>query len=136
MKSPAPLDVRTDGRGLYEITQDVSALVSEVGVCTVFIRHTSASLLIQENADPSVQSDLLAWLDRAVPQADAPEMGYLTHRAEGPDDMPAHIKAAFLPVSLQIPVADHQLALGRWQGIFVVEHRSAPQRRQVMVLCR
>ncbi len=98
---------------------------------TLFVRHTSCSLLIQENADPSVQTDLLAFLDRLAPPADDASMRWITHRSEGPDDMPAHIKAALLPTSLQIPVEDGRLALGTWQGIYLVEHRSAPHRRQV-----
>ena len=124
--------VATSGPGLYEITRDVARWVCGTGVCTLFIRHSSASLLIQENADPDVRRDLLAWLDRTVPQADHPDMAYLTHLTEGPDDMPAHIKASFLPVSLQIPVTDGRLALGTWQGIYVVEHRHAPHRRTVV----
>jgi len=88
-------------------------------------------LLIQENADPAVQRDLAAYFDRLVPLADDPSMAYLTHTAEGPDDMPAHIKAAMLPVSLQVPVRDGRLALGNWQGLYLFEHRHRPHRRQV-----
>lgn len=95
------------------------------------IRHTSASLLIQENADPDVQTDLLAWLDRLAPPADAPSMRWITHLSEGPDDMPAHIKAAVLPTFLQVPVRAGQMLLGRWQGIYLVEHRTRPHRREV-----
>ena len=98
---------------------------------TVFVRHTSCSLLIQENADPDVQTDLAAYFRRLVPPADDPSMDYLRHRAEGPDDMPAHIKAAMMPVSLQIPVADGHMLLGTWQGIYLVEHRDRPHRRRV-----
>ena len=123
--------IATRGPGLYDFTRDVADWASGTGLLTLFIRHTSASLLIQENADPEVQSDLLAYLDRLVPPSDHPSMSYLTHTYEGPDDMPAHIKAALLPVSLQIPVSDGRLALGRWQGIYLVEHRRAPHRRQV-----
>lgn len=123
--------IATRGPGLYDFTRDVADWASGTGLLTLFIRHTSASLLIQENADPEVQSDLLAYLDRLVPPADDPSMSYLTHTYEGPDDMPAHIKAALLPVSLQIPVSDGRLALGRWQGIYLVEHRRAPHQRQV-----
>ncbi|MCP6324245.1 secondary thiamine-phosphate synthase enzyme YjbQ, partial [Klebsiella pneumoniae] len=88
-------------------------------------------LLIQENADPDVQHDLLGWLDRIAPPADHPSMSWLRHRDEGPDDMPAHLKAAVLPVSLQVPVAAGRMMLGTWQGIYLVEHRRAPHRRQI-----
>ena len=99
---------------------------------TLFVRHTSCSLLIQENADPDVQRDLDAFFRRLVPSANDPAMGYLVHRAEGPDDMPAHIKAALTPVSLSIPVMGGRLALGTWQGIYLFEHRQAPHRREVV----
>jgi secondary thiamine-phosphate synthase enzyme len=95
------------------------------------VRHTSASLLIQENADPDVQTDLQAFFARLVPPSDDPAMGYLMHTLEGPDDMPAHIKAAMMPVSLSIPVAGGALRLGTWQGIYLFEHRTAPHRRTV-----
>ncbi|MBA4489284.1 secondary thiamine-phosphate synthase enzyme YjbQ [Paracoccus sp. S1E-3] len=123
----------THGVGFYEITSDVAQMLSGQGdgLLTLLIRHTSASLLIQENADPDVRTDLLAWLDRLAPSADAPQMGWITHRLEGPDDMPAHIKAAVLPTSLQIPVRAGQMLLGRWQGIYLVEHRTRPHRREV-----
>lgn len=124
--------ISTRGPGLYEFTGDVARWVRGTGLCTLFIRHTSASLLIQENADPDVSDDLVDWMDRLVPPATSPQMAFLSHVAEGPDDMPAHIKAALLPVSLQIPVTKGVLALGTWQGIFVYEHRSAPHRRQVV----
>lgn len=101
---------------------------------TLIVQHTSASLLIQENADPEVQADLLAWLDRLAPPADDPSMGWITHRYEGPDDMPAHLKAAVLPTTLQIPVDRGRMILGRWQGIYLVEHRRAPHRRQVVAM--
>lgn len=129
------LTIQTSGPGLTEITEPVGRLAREApdGVVNLLIRHTSASLLIQENADPDVQVDLLAWLDRLVPPASHPDMSYLTHTLEGPDDMPAHIKAALLPVSLSVPVMDGRLLLGTWQGIYVVEHRSRPHRRQVVV---
>ena len=130
------LTVQTGGPGCHDITDRIAGWLGEIaaaeGVVTVFLRHTSASLLIQENADPDVQRDLLAWLDRLAPQADAPSMGWITHRAEGPDDMPAHIKAAVLPTSLQIPVAGGRMVLGTWQGIYLVEHRRAPHRREVV----
>ena len=126
--------VQTQGPGLYPMTRDVAHWVSggpKEGLLTLFVRHTSCSLLIQENADPEVQDDLVAWLGRFVPSADAPEMSYLRHRAEGPDDMPAHIKAAHLPVSLQIPVLNGRMRLGNWQGIYIFEHRAHPHRREV-----
>lgn len=123
--------IATRGPGLYDFTRDVAAWVRGTGLLTLFVRHTSCSLLIQENADPDVRRDLLAFLQRLVPPADDPSMSYLVHRDEGPDDMPAHIKAALLPVSLQIPVTDGRMALGTWQGIYLVEHRSAPHHRHV-----
>lgn len=130
------LTVQTGGPGCHDITDRIAGWLGEIaaaeGVVTVFLRHTSASLLIQENADPDVQRDLLAWLDRLAPPADAPSMGWITHRAEGPDDMPAHVKAAVLPTSLQIPVAGGRMVLGTWQGIYLVEHRRAPHRREVV----
>lgn len=130
------LTVQTGGPGCHDITDRIAGWLGEIaaaeGVVTVFLRHTSASLLIQENADPDVQRDLLAWLNRLAPPADAPSMGWITHRAEGPDDMPAHIKAAVLPTSLQIPVAGRRMVLGTWQGIYLVEHRRAPHRREVV----
>jgi secondary thiamine-phosphate synthase enzyme len=127
--------IATQGPGLYEVTGEVArwlagAQVRE-GLLTLFLRHTSASLLIQENADPDVQRDLRAFFERLVPPADAPEMAYLRHRAEGPDDMPAHIKAAMMPVSLSVPVRDGRMVLGTWQGLYVVEHRRAPHRRRL-----
>lgn len=122
----------TNGPGFYEFTRDVADWVRGTGLCTLFIRHTSASLLIQENADPSVRDDLIEYLDRLAPEATDPSMTFLSHRAEGPDDMPAHIKAALLPINLQIPVTKGRLALGTWQGIYLVEHRSGVFRRQVV----
>ena len=127
--------ISTSGQGLYEITAQVADWVRQsgvdIGLLTLFIRHTSASLLIQENADPEVQSDLLHYFQRLVPPSTDPSMSYLTHTYEGPDDMPAHIKAAMMPVSLSIPVTDGRLALGTWQGIYVFEHRNAPHVRRV-----
>lgn len=129
------LAIETRGAGLYEFTDAVARFVREtvvdIGLLTLFVRHTSCSLLIQENADPDVQRDLRAFFSRLVPPADDPAMAYLTHRAEGPDDMPAHIKAAVLPVSLSIPVSGGRLALGTWQGIYLFEHRASPHRREV-----
>ncbi len=102
------------------------------GLLTLFIQHTSASLLIQENADPEVQSDLTAYFHRLVPPSTDPAMSYLTHTYEGPDDMPAHIKAAMMPTSLGIPVQNGSMMLGTWQGIYVVEHRLRPHTRRVV----
>jgi secondary thiamine-phosphate synthase enzyme len=120
-------------RGLTEITDDVRRIVRASGVrqglCTVYIRHTSASLVIQENADPAVQRDLEAFLSRLVPEDD----DLYTHRAEGEDDMPSHVKTALTRTSEQVPVHDGQPVLGTWQGIYVWEHRKRPHRREVVV---
>lgn len=125
--------VATPGRGLHEITARVQAAVKksgvEEGLCTVFVRHTSASLVIQENADPSAKRDLERWLDRLVPDGDP----FYRHDTEGPDDMPAHIKAALTSVSLSIPVRRGALALGTWQGIYLWEHRLQGSRREVVL---
>jgi secondary thiamine-phosphate synthase enzyme len=128
--------IETHGPGMEEFTRDVARWVAGTGdgLVTLMVRHTSASLLIQENADPEVQEDLVEWLDRTVPGADHPSMAWLRHTAEGPDDMPAHVKAALLPVSLQIPVAGGRMRLGTWQGIYLVEHRLRPHRRKVAAL--
>lgn len=125
--------VFTQGQGLYEFTDDVRRWLSgkQDGLLTLMVQHTSASLLIQENADPDVQRDLLAFFQRNVPPSTDPSMAYLRHTAEGPDDMPAHIKAAVLPVSLGIPVKAGQMMLGQWQGIYLFEHRDAPHTRRV-----
>lgn len=125
-------EILTRGQGLYEFTRDVAGWVQGSGVLTLFIRHTSASLLIQENADPEVQVDLKNYFARLVPPTTDPSMSYLTHTYEGPDDMPAHIKASLLPVSLTIPVMDGKLALGKWQGIYLFEHRDRPHTREVV----
>ena len=123
----------TRGTGLYEFTPQVVDWVAGQGdgLLTLFVRHTSCSLLIQENADPEVQTDLQAFFERLVPPSDHPSVAYLRHTYEGPDDMPAHIKAAMMPVSLQVPVEGGRLALGTWQGIYLFEHRHAPHRRDV-----
>jgi secondary thiamine-phosphate synthase enzyme len=125
--------IETPGEGLHEITGQVAAAVAESGVeeglCTLFIRHTSASLTIQENADPSARRDLERWLARLVREDDP----LYTHTSEGPDDMPSHIRAALTATSLGIPVIDGKLGLGTWQGIFVWEHRRRPHRREVLV---
>lgn len=129
--------IPTSGPGLYEFTDKAASFVDEAdiraGLLTLFVRHTSCSLLIQENADPDVRRDLDQFFLRLVPPADDPSMDYLVHRLEGPDDMPAHIKAALTAVSLSIPVMDGRLALGTWQGIYLFEHRSAPHRREVVL---
>ncbi len=125
--------IKTDGQALYEFTDDVAAWVEGQGdgLLTLLVQHTSASLLIQENADPDVQHDLLAYFARLVPPSDAPQLAYLRHVMEGPDDMPAHIKAAVLPVSLSVPVVRGRMRLGTWQGIYLFEHRDAPHVRQI-----
>ncbi|ATG34964.1 secondary thiamine-phosphate synthase enzyme [Phaeobacter piscinae] len=132
----AEFTVTTRGQALYEITDQIAPWVQESGrsqgLLTLFVQHTSCSLLIQENADPEVQGDLLAYLSRLVPPASDPSMAYLRHTYEGPDDMPAHIKAALLPVSLSIPVRDGRPALGTWQGIYLFEHRDAPHSRRLI----
>lgn len=126
--------IRTKGSGLYEFTSEVTQWLGQVakdGLLTLFVRHTSCSLLIQENADPEVQTDLRAFFERLVPPSDHPSMSYLRHTYEGPDDMPAHIKAALLPVSLSIPVVQGRPCLGTWQGIYLFEHRTAPHQRRI-----
>lgn len=134
---PAPfvreIVVRATRQGLHEFTREVERLIAESGVsdglCTLFIRHTSASLLIQENADPSARADLERWLNRLVPERDP----LYTHTDEGPDDMPSHIKAALTQTSLSIPVLRSRLALGTWQGIYLWEHRAKPSDRRIVV---
>lgn len=131
----AGFTVATRAPGLVEITDTVAAWVAEGGedgLLTLFVRHTSCSLLIQENADPSARRDLETFLGRLVPPADDPANRWMTHRAEGPDDMPAHVKAALLPVALTIPVSAGRMLLGTWQGIWLWEHRSQPHRRTVV----
>ena len=125
--------LQTRGAGLYEFTSQVARWLSAQGdgLLTLMVRHTSASLLVQENADPDVQRDLQTYFARLVPRSDHPSMSYLTHTMEGPDDMPAHIKAAMMPVSLTIPVANGTMRLGTWQGIYLFEHRDAPHNRTV-----
>ena len=123
----------TAGQGLWEITSDVQAVITgsgaDTGLCTLFMRHTSASLLIQENADQSARQDLESWLNRLVPEADS----LYTHTYEGPDDMPAHIKSMLTQTNLAIPFTDSRLLLGTWQGIFLWEHRHRSHTRQVIV---
>jgi secondary thiamine-phosphate synthase enzyme len=124
--------VPTKGRGLYDVTAEVAALVAgsgiETGLCTVFLRHTSASLVVQENADSAVLRDLERWLERL-----APEDASYEHDAEGPDDMPAHLRSAVTASSISIPVTAGALALGTWQALYVWEHRRAPHRRELVV---
>jgi secondary thiamine-phosphate synthase enzyme len=125
--------IATSGPGLYEFTGEAVRWTAGGGdgLLTLFVRHTSCSLLVQENADPSVRDDLAAFLRRLVPRGDAPSMDWLTHTLEGPDDMPAHIRAMLLPVSLSVPVLGGRLRLGTWQGLYLVEHRDRPHRREV-----
>ncbi|OLF73878.1 secondary thiamine-phosphate synthase [Maricaulis sp. W15] len=131
------LRVQTTGPGLYEITRPAANFAREHpasdALLTVFVRHTSCSLVIQENADPDVQRDLHAFFRRLVPSGDDPSMAWLTHTTEGPDDMPAHIKAALTQTSIGIPVADGELLLGTWQGVYLFEHRDRPHRREVVL---
>jgi secondary thiamine-phosphate synthase enzyme len=133
MSGVTKLRLRVPGAGMHEITREVSQVVAEQvpgdGLCTVFIPHTSASLMIQENADRSAVSDLERWLDRLVPERDP----LYTHTAEGPDDMPAHIKAALTATSISIPIVAGRLGLGTWQGIFLWEHRRARGEREILV---
>lgn len=129
----SPLTIETKGQGLVDITRSITEVVNgsgvDEGLCTVFVQHTSASLVIQENADPSARRDLEAWLSRLVPENDP----LYTHTAEGPDDMPAHVKSALTATSLGIPVSGGRLALGTWQGIYLWEHRHRGERRRVLV---
>jgi secondary thiamine-phosphate synthase enzyme len=125
--------VETRGQGLHEITAKVQSLINtsgiEEGLCTVFVRHTSASLVIQENADPSAKRDLERWIARLVPEGDP----FYTHDTEGPDDMPAHIRAALTATSLSIPIVNEKLALGTWQGIYLWEHRRRGSLRELVL---
>ncbi|MEP3197423.1 MAG: secondary thiamine-phosphate synthase enzyme YjbQ [Lentilitoribacter sp.] len=129
--------MHTQGSGLYEFTHEAVDFVQSAGVesglLTLFVRHTSCSLLIQENADPDVRFDLDSFFKRLVPRTDHPSMSWVRHTMEGPDDMPAHIKAAMMPVSLTIPVANHRPVLGTWQGIYLFEHRDHPHDRQIVL---
>ena len=127
------LTVGTRGRGFHDLTASVSAIVAKSGVrtglCTVFVQHTSASLLIQENADPSVLRDLARWFEKLAPE----DSSAYEHDAEGPDDMPSHLKAAMTRASESVPIANGRLALGTWQALYLVEHRFAPHERRVVV---
>lgn len=127
------LTIRTDGQGLVEITDQLQEVIARSGVkeglCTIFVQHTSASLTIQENADPSARRDLQAFLNKLIPEDDP----VYTHTFEGADDMPSHIKSALTATSLSIPVVDGQIALGTWQGVYLWEHRYAKHFRKVLV---
>lgn len=127
------LRIQTRGRGLHEITAEVREAVLasalRAGLCTLFVRHTSCSLLIQENADPTARQDLERWLARAVPDGEP----FYRHVAEGPDDMPSHVKAMLLPTSVSIPVVDAEPQLGTWQGVYLFEHRLRGSLRTVLV---
>ena len=127
------LEVRSHGKGLYEITDDVQSKIdkSEVrnGTVTVFVQHTSCSIVIMENADPTAQRDLEKFFDRLVPE----NADYFTHNAEGSDDMPSHIRMVLTRTSETVPVMDGKMQLGTWQGIFLFEHRRAPHRRKVLI---
>jgi secondary thiamine-phosphate synthase enzyme len=127
------IEIATRGPGLYEFTRDLNRFVTESslqnGLLTAFCRHTSASLLIQENADPDVQTDLKGFFRRIAPEG----MDWIVHRTEGSDDMPAHIRTALTQTSVGIPVVDGEPAFGTWQGIYLFEHRARPHRRQVLL---
>jgi secondary thiamine-phosphate synthase enzyme len=127
------LSIKVNGQGLHAFTSQLQEILTqqsmEEGLCTLFIQHTSASLLIQENYDPSAQHDLENWLNRIVPENDP----LYTHTLEGPDDMPAHIKSALTATSLSIPIMSGQLALGNWQGIYLWEHRHYSGQRKVII---
>jgi secondary thiamine-phosphate synthase enzyme len=127
------LTVRTRTRGFYEITRDVQSFVAQAGVktglCTLHLQHTSASLLIQENADPDVQRDFERFFARLIPDGDP----LFVHTLEGDDDMPAHVRTALTTVNLSIPIAEGRLCLGTWQGIYLWEHRTRPHTRTVVI---
>ena len=127
------ISIPTSGRGLIDISERVESIVMQAsrpaGLCTVFVRHTSASLLIQENADPAVLADLEQWLAKWVVDGNP----VFTHRAEGPDDMAAHIRSALTQTSISVPYVNHQLMLGTWQGIYLWEHRFAPHTRELAI---
>ena len=127
------LEIRTKGKGLYEITDEVQSKIDRFGVrsgtATVFVQHTSCSVIIMENADPSARRDLEGFFDRLVPE----DADYFTHGSEGSDDMPSHIRMVLTRTSETVPIVDGKMQLGTWQGIFLFEHRRAPHRRKVVV---
>ncbi|MDD9893399.1 MAG: secondary thiamine-phosphate synthase enzyme YjbQ [Gammaproteobacteria bacterium] len=127
------LSFRTSGRGLIDISKDIQAVVSQsgadIGLCNVFVPHTSASLILNENWDPDVQTDLEAFFARLVPDGDP----LFIHTSEGPDDMPAHVRTALTQSSVSIPITGGQLATGTWQGLYLWEHRTAPHQRKITV---
>ena len=127
------LELRTKGKGLYEITDDVQAKIDRCGVrtgtVTVFVQHTSCSVVVMENADPTARRDLEAFFDRLVPE----DADYFTHGSEGSDDMPSHIRMVLTRTSETIPIVDGKMQLGTWQGVFLFEHRRAPHRRKILI---
>jgi secondary thiamine-phosphate synthase enzyme len=127
------LEVRTHGKGLYEITENVHSKIDKCGVrngtVTVFVQHTSCSIVIMENADPTAQGDLEEFFNRLVPE----DADYFTHSSEGSDDMPSHIRMVLTRTSETLPIADGKMQLGTWQGIFLFEHRRAPHQRKISV---
>ena len=133
MVSHHQLNIPTQGKGTYEITREIQAVVTKSGfsegIVNIFVQHTSCSLCLMENADPSARQDLHAYFDRLVPENER----YFVHTAEGPDDMPSHIRAVLTRSSETIPVAKRQLLLGTWQGVFLFEHRRAPHARKVVI---
>ena len=138
MAAQTILTIQTRGPGLTEFTAEAARFVRDnagagPALLALFVRHTSCSLTIQENADPDVRTDLEAFMRRLVPPADNPTMAYLTHTTEGPDDMPAHIKAALTATSLTVPVNDGRMLLGTWQGLYLWEHRTRAHRREVVL---
>jgi secondary thiamine-phosphate synthase enzyme len=127
------LEIRTNGKGLYEITREVQSKIDRFGVqngtATVFVQHTSCSVIIMENADPTARHDLEEFFDRLVPE----DADYFSHSSEGSDDMPSHIRMVLTRTSETVPIVDRQMQLGTWQGIFLFEHRRAPHRRKVWI---
>ena len=127
------IEVRTDGKGLYEITDEVQSKIDKSGVrngtATVFVQHTSCSVIIMENADPTARRDLEEFFNRIVPE----DLEYFTHSSEGSDDMPSHIRMALTRTSETMPIVDRKMQLGTWQGIFLFEHRRAPHGRKVLI---
>jgi secondary thiamine-phosphate synthase enzyme len=127
------LEVRTHGKGLYEITEDVQSKIDnrrvQNGTVTLFVQHTSSSIVIMENADPTARRDLEEFFDRLVPE----DADYFSHNAEGSDDMPSHIRMVLTRTSETVPIADRKMQLGTWQGIFLFEHRRSPHRRKIFI---